>query len=110
MANFGSVKEYKRKSVFITSTSSTTAISTSIDVSKYDFLILQIRSSDGKIIYGSDIFPMDFIADNTTVDILRYFNVLSGNFTGTLKHLTGNSFTINTSNSSYILEIYGVEK
>jgi len=105
-----SVKDNNLKVSFITSTSSTTAVGTSIDVNKYDFLILQIRSSDGKTIYGSDIFPMDFIADNTTVDILRYFNVLSGNFTGTLKHISGNSFTINTSNSSYLLEVYGVEK
>lgn len=110
MANFESVKEYKRKSVLITSTSSTTPININIVMSKYDYLILRITNSAGTTIYGSDIVLVDAIKDNDIIDIIRYFNVLSGNFTGTLKHNTGNSFSISSSNSNYVVEVYGIEK
>lgn len=98
------------KTEFITSTNATTPVAITVNLSKYDFLILRVCNSTGTTIYGSDIIPVNAINDNDIINILRYFNVLSGNFTGTLTHSTGNSFTLGTSSSNYLLQLYGVLK
>lgn len=97
------------KATFLTSTSSTTELSVSINIAKYKLLLLRITNSAQTTIYGSDVISVDTLKNGDITNIIRYFNVLSGNFTGTLKYVSGNSFTVSVSNSSYVLEIYGIE-
>lgn len=105
-----SVKEKQLKTTFITSTTTTSPISITIDLSKYSFLILRVANTTATSIYGSDIIPVDTLVEGAIYNVLRYFNVLSGNFTGSLKYISGNSFQIYTSNSGYLVEVYGIEK
>lgn len=105
-----SVKGKVAKSTFITSTSSTSPTDITIDLSKYEYLIIRAANLDSTSIYGSDIHPVDSLSPGTIYNILRYFNVLSGNFTGSLKYVSGNSFQIYTSNNGYKIEVYGIEK
>lgn len=110
MAYTESVKEKQSKTTFITSTSATSPVSITIDLSKYSFLILRAANTTSTSIYGSDIIPVDSLTPGTIYNVLRYFNVLSGNFTGSLKYISGNSFQLYTSNSGYLVEVYGIEK
>lgn len=95
--------------VLLTSTTSTTPVGVSINISKYRLLLLRIANSTSTVVYGSDLVAVDALKSGDVINIIRYFNVLSSNFTGALTYVGGNSFTISVSNSSYVLEVYGLE-
>lgn len=97
------------ESVYITTTTATSFINVIItNYTQYRYIMLMLSNSNQTQCYSTSIYPVSVVT-NASFGVVVQYTASGGVVNGMLKHISDDTFQVQSSSANFYLQIYGIK-